>query len=327
MKQLSADTPIFIAGHRGMVGSTVLKHLKSSGYKHVITADKINLDLCKQEQVEDFFRRHRIEWIVLAAARVGGIHANNTYPAEFIYQNMMIACNVIHAAYLSNIKKIVYLGSSCVYPKDCPQPMTESMLMTGLLEPTNEPYAVAKIAGIKLCESYNRQHQTDYRCLMPTNLYGEGDYFHAENAHVIPALLTRFAESMEHNLPTISIWGTGTPRREFLHVDDLARACLAVMNIDKSIWEKLTDPQCSHINVGTGKDISIKELAHMIAKISGYKGGIVFDPSKPDGTLKKMVDISRIRSLGWQPEINFYSGLESTWRWYMEQRDKNQARR
>ncbi len=323
---VSTDTPIFIAGHRGMVGSAIFRQLKANGYKKIITADRKNLDLCRQNQVEKFFQQHRVEWIVLAAARVGGIHANNTHPAEFIYQNMMIAANVINAAYTANVRKLVYLGSSCAYPKECPQPMTENALMTGPLEPTNEPYAVAKIAGIKLCESYNRQYQTDYRCLMPTNLYGEGDYFHTENAHVIPALLARFADSIESNAPSIRIWGTGAPKREFLHVDDLARACLTVMNTDCAAWGHLTHPQCTHVNVGTGKDIRIKTLAYMLAEISGYQGDIVFDLSKPDGSLEKVVDISRIRSLGWEPEIKFCDGLKATWAWYMKQREKNQVR-
>ena len=326
MPGLSADTPIFVAGHRGMVGSAVVRLLADSGYKNIITANRKQLDLCRQNQVEDFFQSQKIGWVVMAAARVGGIHSNNTYPAEFIYQNSMIICNVIHAAYSAGVQQMIYLGSSCIYPRECSQPITEDRLLTGALELTNESYAIAKIAGLKLCEAYNRQYRTDYRSLMPTNLYGEGDYFHAENAHVIPALLRRFAESIEKNAPAISIWGTGKPRREFLHVNDLARACVAAMQIDRSVWEAQLSPSCSHVNIGTGKDISIKELAHLIAEVSGYQGEIVFDPDKPDGTMQKLLDVSRIRALGWEPEVSLPAGLKTTWEWYLQQRDRGQVR-
>jgi len=376
---------IYIAGHRGMVGSAIVRHLlNSSAQSQVLSSQSslrtqhsalstekntqpkvpgtqnqikgINaihnpqptdhrpqlllrthseLDLTNQQAVRDFFESEKPDQVYLAAAKVGGIHANNTYPAEFIYQNMMIEANVIHEAYRAGVKKLLFLGSSCIYPRMVPQPMREDALLTGTLEPTNEPYAIAKIAGIKLCESYNRQYGTDYRSVMPTNLYGIGDNYHPENSHVIPALIRRFHEakiSMEsttHSLqltshvprPTshsVTIWGTGTPRREFLNVDDMAAASIHVMNLDKAIYDAHTQPMLSHINVGTGEDVTIKELAETIAEVTGYTGNIEFDPTKPDGTPRKLMDSTRLRSLGWEPKIGLKEGLKAAYADFLE---------
>lgn len=308
-----ADFPrIYVAGHRGMVGSAIVRQLIASGHPEasIITRTHAELDLTNQAAVADFIAQERPEQIYLAAAKVGGIHANNTYPAEFIYENLMIECNVIQAAHQNGIEKLLFLGSSCIYPRLASQPMCEDALLTGTLEPTNEPYAIAKIAGIKLCESYNRQYGRDYRSVMPTNLYGLGDNYHPENSHVIPALIRRFHEARVSGAPHVAIWGTGTPKREFLYVDDMAAACIHVMNLSKEIHAKNVDPMISHINVGFGEDISIRELAELVSEITGYEGKIIFDPSKPDGAPRKLMDSSRLNALGWQPKIDLREGLK-----------------
>lgn len=304
---------IYVAGHRGMVGSAIVRNLKARGCTNIVTRTHDELDLTNQAAVHSFFQKQRFDQVYLAAAKVGGIHANNSFPAEFIYQNLMIEANVIHQAFVSGVTKLLFLGSSCIYPKLAPQPMAESALLTGKLEPTNEPYAIAKIAGIKLCESYNRQygqsHGIDYRSVMPTNLYGPGDNYHPENSHVIPALIRRFHEAKFVNAPEVVIWGTGTPRREFLYVDDMAAASLFVMGLDKETYDKNVQPMESHINVGYGSDITILELAQAVATVVGYQGKIDFDLSKPDGTPRKWIDSSRLNQLGWKPQVNLTQGL------------------
>lgn len=310
---------IFVAGHRGMVGAAIVRRLTALGLgDRLLLAGREELDLLNQAAVRAFFERHAIEQVYLAAARVGGIHANNTYPAEFIHQNLVIECNVIHAAHLAGVPRLLFLGSSCIYPKHAPQPIPEEALLTGPLEPTNEPYAIAKIAGIKLCESYHRQYGRDYRSVMPTNLYGPGDNFHPDNAHVIPALLRRFHEAARRGDEAVVVWGTGTPRREFLHVDDMAAACVHVMGLDEAAYQSQTEPMRSHLNVGTGQDVTIAELAQAIARVTGFRGRIVFDASKPDGTPRKLLDITRIRALGWQPTIGLEEGLRSAYAWFRE---------
>lgn len=310
---------IFVAGHRGMVGAAIVRRLKALGLgERLLLAGREALDLLDQTAVRAFFERHAIEQVYLAAARVGGIHANHTYPAEFIHQNLVIECNVIHAAHLAGVPRLLFLGSSCIYPKHAPQPIPEEALLTGPLEPTNEPYAIAKIAGIKLCESYNRQYGRDYRSVMPTNLYGPGDNFHPDNAHVIPALLRRFHEAARRGDEAVVVWGTGAPRREFLHVDDMAAACVHVMGLDEAAYASQTEPMRSHLNVGTGQDVTIAELAWAIARVTGFEGRIVFDASKPDGTPRKLLDVSRIRALGWQPRIGLEEGLRATYAWFCE---------
>ena len=305
---------IYVAGHRGMVGSAILRLLQEQGQKSIITKTRAELDLCNQTSVAQFFAEEKPDQVYLAAAKVGGIHANHTYPAEFIYENLMVECNVIHQAFVNGVKKLLFLGSSCIYPQLAPQPMSESALLTGPLEPTNEPYAIAKIAGIKLCESYNRQYATshgiDYRSVMPTNLYGPGDNYHPENSHVIPALLRRFHEAKIGKIPQVMIWGTGRPKREFLYVDDMASASIFVMNLEKEIYDQHTQPMQSHINVGFGSDISIQELAHIISETVGYTGRIAFDSSKPDGAPRKWMDSSKIQGLGWQPQTDLGEGLK-----------------
>ena len=303
---------IYIAGHRGMVGSALLKLLKKKKVE-IITKDKAELDLINQSEVKNFFKTQKIDEVYLAAAKVGGIYANNTFPAEFIYENIMIQTNIIHSAFLSGVKKLLFLGSSCIYPKNANQPMKEEELLTGKLEPTNEPYAIAKISGIKLCESYNRQyyksHGIDYRSIMPTNLYGPGDNYHHENSHVVPALIRRFHEAKVKSLPDVTIWGTGTSKREFLYVDDMASASVHVMNLDKITYDNHTSERCSHINAGSGKEVTIKELAETIKKIVEYKGQINFDPTKPDGSPRKLIDSKRLNGLGFQAKINLENGL------------------
>lgn len=308
---------IFVAGHRGMVGAAIVRRLTKLGYSNIITRSHSELDLTNQQTVNTFFAENRIDQVYLAAAKVGGILANNTYPAEFIYQNLMIEANVIHAAHTHSVQKLMFLGSSCIYPKLAPQPMREDALLTGVLEPTNEPYAIAKIAGIKLCESYNRQYGRDYRSVMPTNLYGPGDNYHPENSHVIPALIRRFHEAKIANSSEVVVWGSGTPRREFLHVDDMASAAVHVMDLDHSIWQEQTSPMCSHVNVGSGNDISIYELAILVAKTVGYQGKVMFDCSKPDGTPRKLMDSSVLRKLGWQPSYDITEGLSNVYRWFI----------
>ena len=305
---------IYVAGHRGMVGSAIVRNLQAKGFTNIITRTHAELDLTNQAQVKAFFEQEKPDQVYLADAKVGGIHANNTFPAEFIYQNLMMEANVIHQAFEAGVKKLLFLGSSCIYPKLAPQPMIESALLTGKLEPTNEPYAIAKIAGIKLCESYNRQyvqsHGIDYRSVMPTNLYGPGDNYHPENSHVIPALIRRFHEAKVANKPEVVIWGTGTPRREFLYVDDMAAASVFVMDLAKTTYDKNVQPMESHINVGFGSDITILELAKAVAIAIGYQGKINLDSSKPDGAPRKWVDSSRLNQLGWQPKVALQSGLE-----------------
>jgi GDP-L-fucose synthase len=308
---------IYIAGHRGMVGSAIIRNLKAQGYTKFITRTHAELDLTNQAAVRTFFETEKPDQVYLAAAKVGGIHANNTYPAKFIYQNLMIEANIIDAAFNNGVKKNLFLGSSCIYPKLADQPMREDALLTDTLESTNEPYAIAKIAGIKLCESYNRQygesHGVDYRSVMPTNLYGPGDNYHPENSHVIPAMIRRFHEAKINNSPSVTIWGTGTPYREFLYVDDMAAASVYVMNLDKSIYDEHTQPMLSHINVGVGHDLTIAELAKTISKVIGYEGKIEFDSSKPDGSPRKLMDSSRLNNLGWKASITLEDGLTFTY--------------
>ncbi len=305
---------IYVAGHRGMVGSAIVRNLQSQGYTNIVTRTHAEMDLTNQAAVKAFFEQEKPDQVYLAAAKVGGIHANNTYPAEFIYDNLMVQNNVIHQAFLNGVQKLLFLGSSCIYPKLAPQPMSEDALLTGKLEPTNEPYAVAKIAGIKMCESYNRQygqsHGVDYRSVMPTNLYGPGDNYHPENSHVIPALIRRFHEAKVANAPEVVIWGTGTPRREFLFVDDMAAASVFVMQLDKATYDSQTQPMQSHINVGCGNDVTINELAHAVAKATGYEGKIAFDSTKPDGAPRKWMDSGRLNNLGWVPQVNLEDGLK-----------------
>lgn len=310
-------TKYYIAGHRGMVGSAIARQLGAAGETNIVTRTHAELDLTDQLAVRDFMQAERLDVVILAAAKVGGIHTNNTYPAEFIYENLMIECNFIHQAFASGVPKLLQLGSSCIYPKAVPQPMREDALLTGVLEPTNEPYAIAKIAGIKLCESYNRQHGTDYRSVMPTNLYGPSDNFHPENSHVLPALIRRFHEATQSGAEEVTIWGTGTPRREFLHVDDMAAASLFVLDLPKADYEANTQPMLSHINVGSGTDITILELAQKVAAIIGYKGRIVTDPTKPDGTLRKLMDVSRLTQMGWSAQIGLDQGLAETYQWFL----------
>ena len=308
---------IFVAGHRGMVGSAIVRRLHALGYSRVITAGRDTLNLLDQQAVQAFFKEHQIDQVYLAAAKVGGIQANNVYPADFIYDNLMIQANIIQAAHQHDVQKLLFLGSSCIYPKHAEQPMREDALLTGLLEPTNEPYAVAKIAGIKLCESYNRQHGRDYRSVMPTNLYGPHDNYHPENSHVIPALLRRFHEAVQRGDEEMVIWGTGTPMREFLHVDDMAAASVHVMELDNTIYQANTQPMLSHINVGTGVDCTIGELAKTIAMVTGFTGKLTFDTSKPDGAPRKLMDVSRLKSLGWQASIGLQDGLKDAYDWYV----------
>jgi GDP-L-fucose synthase len=307
----------YIAGHRGMVGSAIVRQLRAAGKTNIVTRTHAELDLTDQLAVRDFMKAERPDVVILAAAKVGGIHANNTYPADFIYENLMIECNVIHEAFGAGVQKLLQLGSSCIYPKAVSQPMREDALLTGTLEPTNEPYAVAKIAGIKLCESYNRQHGVDYRSVMPTNLYGPGDNFHPGNSHVMPALIRRFHEAARDGLAEVVIWGSGTPRREFLHVDDMAVASLFVLDLPKKTYDENTDPMLSHINVGTGVDVSILELAQLVARVTGFSGKISTDPTKPDGTMRKLMDVGRLVQMGWSAGIQLEQGLADTYDWYL----------
>jgi GDP-L-fucose synthase len=302
-------TRIYVAGHRGMAGSAIARVIEGRGKQEVVGRTRAELELTDQAQVRGFFASEPVDAVVLAAARVGGIHANNTYPAEFIYDNLMVQANVIHEAWRAGVQRLLFLGSSCIYPREAAQPMSEETLLTGRLEPTNEPYAVAKIAGIKMCESYNRQYGTDYRSVMPTNLYGAGDNYHPENSHVIPGLLRRFHEAKQGARPRVLIWGTGKPRREFLYVDDMAEAAVFVMDLAKTEYERVTRPMLSHINVGSGEDVSIADLARLVARTVGYEGDVAFDPSKPDGAPRKLMDVGRLRALGWKPRVGLEEGL------------------
>ncbi|MFN3586616.1 MAG: GDP-L-fucose synthase family protein [Moraxellaceae bacterium] len=315
---LDPNARYYVAGHRGMVGSAIVRQLQAHGCTQIITRSHAKLDLTQQADVRAFMQAEKPDVVILAAARVGGIHANNTQPADFIYDNLMMEANVIHQAYQAGVRRLLFLGSSCIYPRLAPQPMSEEALLTGTLEPTNEPYAIAKIAGIKLCESYNRQHGTDYRSVMPTNLYGPNDNFHPDHSHVLPALLRRFHEAVTSGQKTVTIWGSGTPRREFLHVDDMAAASLFVLGLDASQHARCTQPMLSHINVGTGCDIAIRELAEMIADVTGFAGEIAYDTSKPDGTPRKLMNVSRLTEMGWQARIPLAEGLRQTYAWFLE---------
>lgn len=312
---------IFVAGHKGMVGSAIVRQLENRADVEIVTRDRKELDLLDQNAVDLFFANEKLDEIYLAAAKVGGIHANNTYPAEFIYQNLMMECNIIHSAHKHDVQHLLFLGSSCIYPKLAEQPMSESALLTGVLESTNEPYAIAKIAGIKLCESYNRQYGRDYRSVMPTNLYGENDNFHPENSHVIPALMRRFHEAKEADDAEVVVWGTGTPMREFLYVDDMAAASVHVMELDRETYQANTQPMLSHINVGTGVDCTIREMAETMAKVVGFEGDVVFDSTKPDGTPRKLMDVSRLSDLGWRYQIDLEAGLTKTYQWFLANQD------
>lgn len=316
---------IFVAGHRGMVGSAIVRRLKALGYANILTAGRNELNLLDQAAVHGYFQANRIDQVYLAAAKVGGIHANNAYPADFIYENLMIEANIIHAAHISDVQKLLFLGSSCIYPKHAEQPMKEDALLTGTLEATNEPYAIAKIAGIKLCESYNRQYGRDYRSVMPTNLYGPNDNFHPDNSHVIPAMMRRFHEAKLAKANEVIVWGSGKPMREFLHVDDMAAASVHVMELDDDTYRNNTQPMLSHINVGTGVDCTIHELAKTMQRVVGFEGTLVFDSSKPDGTPRKLMDVSRLRSLGWQAAIGLGDGLFQTYQWFQEYQQQLRA--
>jgi GDP-L-fucose synthase len=308
---------IYVAGHRGMVGSAIVRELQKQGQSNILLRSRSELELTSQLEVRDFFQAERPDQVYLAAAKVGGIHANNTYPAEFIYENLMVQANVIHEAFKAGVRKLLFLGSSCIYPKAVRQPMREDALLSGILESTNEPYAIAKIAGIKLCESYNRQYGVDYRSVMPTNLYGIGDNYHLENSHVIPALIRRFHNAKISNAHEVVIWGSGSPMREFLYVDDMAAASVHVMNIDKIIYEQKIEPMLSHINVGCGSDVTIKDLAKTISEVVGYQGRITFDITKPDGVARKLMDSGRLNSLGWKAQVDLKEGLTMAYQDYM----------
>jgi GDP-L-fucose synthase len=322
---MKKDAKIYVAGHRGLVGSAIMRQLESQGFSNVIARTHGELDLCSQADVQAFFADEKPEYVILAAAKVGGIHANNTYPAEFIYQNMMIEANVIDASHQNNVKRLLFLGSSCIYPKLAEQPMREDALLTGVLEPTNEPYALAKIAGIKLCESYNRQYGTDYRSVMPTNLYGQGDNFHPENSHVIPALIRRFHEAKLRGDAEVVVWGTGNVKREFLHVDDMAAASLFVLQLDDDIYKANTDEMLSHINVGTGIDCTIREMAETVKRVVGFEGELVFDASKPDGAPRKLLEVTRLKAMGWEYAISLEEGLASTYQWFIDNEGRFRA--
>ncbi|MGS0742822.1 GDP-L-fucose synthase [Glaciimonas sp. GG7] len=309
---------IYVAGHRGMVGAAIVRTLTQRGDTNIITRTHAELDLTDQAQVRAFFQSEKIDEVYLAAAKVGGIHANNTYPAEFIYQNLMMEANVIHQAWSAGVQKLLFLGSSCIYPRMAEQPIKEEYLLTGKLEPTNEPYAIAKIAGIKLCESYNRQYSTDYRSVMPTNLYGPGDNYHPENSHVIPGLIRRFHEAKINGDEQVVIWGTGTPKREFLYVDDMAEASVHVMGLDRGVYDAHTEAMQSHINVGTGQDVTIRELAERIAQTIGYQGELAFDISKQDGTPRKLMDVTNLAGMGWCAQINLAAGLQQTYQDFLK---------
>jgi len=316
---MDLNDKIYIAGHRGLVGSAIVRQLEERGFTNLLMRTHKELDLTNQSEVQDFFKQESPDYVILAAAKVGGIHANNTYPADFIYQNMMIEANVINSAYESKIKRLLFLGSTCIYPKAVEQPMREDALLTDVLEPTNEPYALAKIAGIKLCESYNRQHGTDFRSVMPTNLYGINDNFHPENSHVIPALMRRFHEAKTNNSVEVVVWGTGNAMREFLYVDDMAQASLFVLELDEKTYQDNTKPMLSHINVGTGKDVTIREMAETMKQVVGFEGELTFDSTKPEGTPRKLIDVSRLSNMDWTYNVDLKAGLEKTYEWYLSQ--------
>jgi GDP-L-fucose synthase len=319
---MDLNDKIYIAGHRGLVGSAIVRQLESRGFSNLLMRTHKELDLTNQTQVQAFFQKEQPGYVILAAAKVGGIHANNVYPADFIYQNMMIEANVINSAYENKVKRLLFLGSTCIYPKSVEQPMREDALLTDVLEPTNEPYALAKIAGIKLCESYNRQHGTDFRSVMPTNLYGINDNFHPENSHVIPALMRRFHEAKVNNDAEVVVWGTGNAMREFLYVDDMAAASLFVLELDEETYQANTQPMLSHINVGTGKDVTIKEMAQTMKEVVGYTGKLTFDITKPDGAKRKLIDVTRLEKMGWKYSVDLKEGLATTYEWYLNRGSK-----
>ena len=323
---MNLNAKIYVAGHRGLVGSALMRQLKAKDYSNIVTRTHAELDLTNQQAVTDFFALEKPEYVILAAAKVGGIHANNTYPADFIQENLAIQTNVIHQSYLNGVKRLLFLGSSCIYPKDCPQPIKEEYLLTGELEPTNRPYALAKIAGIEMCWSYNRQYGTQYLAVMPTNLYGAGDNYHPENSHVIPALIRKFHEAKVNHQPFVTVWGTGTPRREFLYSDDMADACLYLINLPDERFKSLlasgrNDGQPPLVNVGTGQDVTIKELAELIGSVIGYNGELEFDCTKPDGTMRKLMDVSFINSLGWHFTTPFVDGIHLAYQNYKKMRN------
>jgi GDP-L-fucose synthase len=317
MGVLNSSSRIFVAGHNGMVGSAIVDVLKKNDITNILTAERNEVDLVDTLSVRKYFNNNEIDYIVLAAAKVGGIHGNNTYPADFIYQNLMIEANVIHEAWSAGIKRLLFLGSSCIYPRDAEQPMEEESLLSGYLEPTNEPYAVAKIAGIKLCESYNRQHGTHYRSVMPTNLYGPKDNFHLENSHVIPALIKKFHDAKKRGDNEVIVWGTGNVHREFLHVDDMASACIHVMDLDDDEFHKVTETMVSHLNIGVGHDVTICKLAETVSSVVGYEGNIFFDSTKPEGPPRKLLNINKLKDLGWAPSIDLEDGLQQTYKWFV----------
>jgi GDP-L-fucose synthase len=318
---MNKRSKIYVAGHQGMAGSAIVRRLLAQGFQNIVTRSHAQLDLTRQADAEAFLLAEKPDYVFIAAAKVGGIQANNVYRADFLYQNLMMECNLIHGAFAAGVRDLMFLGSSCIYPRNCPQPIKEEYLLTGPLEPTNEPYAVAKIAGIKLCESFNRQYGCDYRSVMPTNLYGPGDNFHLENSHVIPALMRRFHEAVQGDDVEVVIWGSGNPMREFLHVDDMAAASVHVMNLPLATYQGNTEPLLSHLNVGTGVDCSIRELAETVARVTSFKGALRFDASKPDGTARKLLDVSRLRALGWQASIGLEEGLRDVYRWFVANRD------
>jgi len=315
---MNLNDKIYVAGHKGLVGSAIVRQLESRGFVNLLMRSHKELDLTNQAQVQDFFQEEKPDYVILAAAKVGGIHANNTYPADFIYQNMMIEANVINSAYKCKVKRLLFLGSTCIYPKAVEQPMREDSLLTGVLEPTNEPYALAKIAGIKLCESYNRQYDTDFRSVMPTNLYGPNDNFHLENSHVIPALMRRFHDAKINNNSEVTVWGSGNAMREFLYVDDMAAASLFVLELDEITYQANTKPMLSHINIGTGKDITICELAETMKEVVGFKGKLTFDATKPEGAPRKLIDVTCLSRMGWRYGVDLKDGLSRTYKWYLE---------
>jgi GDP-L-fucose synthase len=315
---INKNNKIYIAGHNGMVGSAIIRKLRKNGIQNIVTRNQSDLDLTDQSTVRNFLKNEKPEYVVIAAAKVGGILANNTFPAEFIFQNLMIQSNLIHGSFLAGINNLLFLGSSCIYPKNSQQPIKEEYLLNGYLEETNEPYAIAKIAGIKLCESYNRQYDTDYRSIMPTNLYGANDNFHDKNSHVIPSLIKKFHAAKEKNEPLVEIWGSGNPMREFMHVDDMADASVHIMNLDKVSFYSIIDPMLSHINIGTGEDISIRDLSQIIKQIVGYRGEIYFNTEMPDGTFRKLLDVRKLNNLGWKNSISLIEGLEETYKWFTQ---------
>ena len=319
---MNFDEKIYVAGHLGMVGSAIVRKLNQKGFLNIDVRTREELDLTNQKDVHNFLKEESPDYVVIAAAKVGGIYANNNYPAEFIYQNLMIEINLIHGSYLAGVNNLLFLGSSCIYPKESFQPIQEEYLLNGILEPTNEPYAISKIAGIKLCESYNRQYGTDYRSVMPTNLYGPNDNFHSKNSHVIPALIRRFHEAKVNNDPYVEVWGSGNQLRDFLHVDDMADASTYIMTLDNKILYEIISPMLSHINVGSGEEITIKDISYIIKDIVEYSGEIVFNMKMPDGTYRKLLDISKIESLGWKPVINLQDGLRQTYNWFLENSDE-----